>query len=59
MSDFTVADAIAHAKSRAGGRVCLDLLRGRSPDEAISTEEMDELANALFYDTLYWEGLDD
>jgi len=51
---YTVADAIAAAKARTAGSVCLDSVKDRADDEAITLEQLNDIADAICDDTNAW-----
>ncbi len=63
VKDKTVAMAVVAAMATVREKtknpsesLCMDMLKGRSESEVITTEQMSDLVNLLVDDTLYWLG---
>ncbi len=53
---YTVGDAIDDAAKQYRGDICLDCIKRRSRDEAITLEERNDIAHNIVNDSTYWAG---
>lgn len=53
--NYTVQDAINHAKVRFAGRVCLDSVAGLDKKEPITLERLNDLADSIVMDSATWK----
>lgn len=53
---YTVGQAVASAERRLKGTpVCVNAVSGRPLSEAITLEELNEIAEAIYSDSIYWD----
>lgn len=60
VKNYTVLDAFNSAKARLSKlglhQVCVDKLKGRADEEKITLEELNEISDTLYMDTLWYDG---